>query len=74
MTDTNAMPTSAMGWYYDLPEIEFDNATKVLQNPWMLRDNAGWLRCSDAAAWMKLPCSSRAMRWWSWRSFIGMRK
>ena len=39
LTDTNAMPTSAMGWYYDLPEIEFDNATKVLQNPWMLRDN-----------------------------------
>lgn len=24
-----------IGWYYDLPEINFGNATKVLQNPWL---------------------------------------
>ena len=38
-SDTSDLPAGSMGWYYDLPEIQFDNATKVLQNPWMFRDN-----------------------------------
>ena len=35
----SALSASEKGWYFDLPEINFGNATKVLQNPWMMRDN-----------------------------------
>jgi hypothetical protein len=45
-------------------------APTLASSAWMLRDSAGWVRCTASAARLKLPCSTTAMRWRNWRSSI----